>query len=661
MGVSLDQYRCTIGCFNASSHTKQKPLPGTQTNYSPGGFSSDIHYAFMLRCLLLICMDVEKNPGPRLNTLIGNVNICNANIRSIGKEGRFEAACLALSGKFEIITMTESWLHPEHLDSEYEIPGYVGPFRLDRPFGHGGVIAWVVESIITKRRLDLEVPVHETMWLEMNIRNTKILLAVCYRQQEGDYARDYWAKLQSTYDNAKDSGIGKILLIGDFNADPKTNLTAGNALFNFLTINHLSQHITEPTRITPEVSSTLDLLISNHLYLVEGTKVEAPVHTNDHRTISGMLKLKIPKPHAYKREMWDFKHGNFDQFRASLDENNWDTCLETDDIDVACERWSDTFLTIARESVNTKDVTVRPGDKPWFNNYLRHLRLVKDRDHAVWTNNKSEPRWERYKTSRNFYFEEVDRLRDEYDEGKHTVLAEEVLKDPKKWWSLANNLMGNTKGSSYPSLIKDDLVVDSDEGKAEAFNETYLESQNLPLDPHAAPLPNLPPLDHTPLENIIVTEQDVKDILSTINPNKAYGPDGISPRLIKEAGTSIVGVLTRLFNKSLELGKFPSMWKKANVIPLYKKAERYLAANYRPVSLLSIMAKVFERIVFKYLFNYFREHFMISVWQSGFLPGSSTVTQLIEIYDQFCKAVSKGKEIRVVFLDISKAFDRVWH
>jgi hypothetical protein len=87
----------------------------------------------------------------------------------------------------------------------------------------------------------------------------------------------------------------------------------------------------------------------------------------------------------------------------------------------------------------------------------------------------------------------------------------------------------------------------------------------------------------------------------------------------------------------------------------------FFTINYRPVSLLSILSKKFEKIVFKHLFNYFRDHFLISIWQSGFLPGSSTVTQLVEIYDQFCKAVSAGKDIRVVFLDISKAFDRVWH
>ena len=79
------------------------------------------------------------------------------------------------------------------------------------------------------------------------------------------------------------------------------------------------------------------------------------------------------------------------------------------------------------------------------------------------------------------------------------------------------------------------------------------------------------------------------------------------------------------------------------------------------MSLLCILGKILERIVFKYVFNHFRENFLISIWQSGFLPGSSTVTQLIEMHHQFCKAVSENKEIRIVFLDISKAFDRVWH
>jgi hypothetical protein len=204
------------------------------------------------------------------------------------------------------------------------------------------------------------------------------------------------------------------------------------------------------------------------------------------------------------------------------------------------------------------------------------------------------------------------------------------------------------------------FFYDTDKGKAQAFNETYIESSKLSGDNFDLPCED-PEVNHDLIENIEITEKEVEDIIKGIDTNKAYGPDNISPRLIKEAGPGITRILTIFFNKSLQLAKFPLMWKRANVLPIFKKAEDFITTNYRPVSLLSILAKFFEKIVFKHLFNNFRDHFLISIWQSGFLPGSSTITQFTEIYDQFCRAVNAGKEIRVVFLDISKAFDRVWH
>ena len=85
------------------------------------------------------------------------------------------------------------------------------------------------------------------------------------------------------------------------------------------------------------------------------------------------------------------------------------------------------------------------------------------------------------------------------------------------------------------------------------------------------------------------------------------------------------------------------MLKWAKVLPIHKKDEKDLCGNYRPVSLLNVNTKIFEKIIFKYVFNYFRENLLLSDWQSGFLPRRSTVTQLVEIYDSFCKAVSDGK------------------
>ena len=123
----------------------------------------------------------------------------------------------------------------------------------------------------------------------------------------------------------------------------------------------------------------------------------------------------------------------------------------------------------------------------------------------------------------------------------------------------------------------------------------------------------------------------------------------------------MVLLLKKLFNLSLRMQKVPKLWKQANVIPSHKKDKKSDVQNYRPISLISVISKIFEKVIFKYVYNHLNDNFIISSYQSGFLPGKSTTTQLLEVYHHFCKAVDDGKELRVVFLDISKAFDRVWH
>ena len=109
------------------------------------------------------------------------------------------------------------------------------------------------------------------------------------------------------------------------------------------------------------------------------------------------------------------------------------------------------------------------------------------------------------------------------------------------------------------------------------------------------------------------------------------------------------------------MGIVPSSYKEANVYPVPKTGDLSLVSNYRPISLLNSEDKVLERLVFKHLFNHLRDNNLLSSLQSGFLPGDSTVNQLTYLYNTFCQALDSGKEVRAVFCDISKAFDRVWH
>ena len=142
---------------------------------------------------------------------------------------------------------------------------------------------------------------------------------------------------------------------------------------------------------------------------------------------------------------------------------------------------------------------------------------------------------------------------------------------------------------------------------------------------------------------------------------KAFGPNGLSNRILRELASEVSTPFCALFNQSLRTGSFPTPHKEANVCPVPKKGDLSIVSNYRPISLLNSECKVFERLVFKYLFNHLQYNNLLTSLQSGFIPGDSTVNQLTYLYNTFCQALDSGKEVRAVFCDISKAFDRVWH
>ncbi len=134
-----------------------------------------------------------------------------------------------------------------------------------------------------------------------------------------------------------------------------------------------------------------------------------------------------------------------------------------------------------------------------------------------------------------------------------------------------------------------------------------------------------------------------------MDPSKASGPDTISPRLLREGANELSKPLATIFNMLLSTSMFPKAWKLANVTPIYKKSNPAHPTNYRPISLLSCLGKLMERCIHKHLYNYLINNNILTQFQSGFVRGDSTTNQLIYIYNDICKALDDGKEIRVVF------------
>jgi hypothetical protein len=141
------------------------------------------------------------------------------------------------------------------------------------------------------------------------------------------------------------------------------------------------------------------------------------------------------------------------------------------------------------------------------------------------------------------------------------------------------------------------------------------------------------------LENIWVREEEIIDIISILDSNKATGTDKISNKMIISIKSEIAKPLCLLFNKSLRLKKYPRSWKIAHVIPLLKYGDKSLPSNYRPVSLLSCVSKIFEKNVFKNIFNHLHKNKLLYKFQSGFIPGLSTTHQLLEIYHTILTAL----------------------
>ena len=131
--------------------------------------------------------------------------------------------------------------------------------------------------------------------------------------------------------------------------------------------------------------------------------------------------------------------------------------------------------------------------------------------------------------------------------------------------------------------------------------------------------------------------------------------------MVKICGPSIYKLLETIFNQCLETGVFPSEWKKGIIAHIHKKVDKQVAQNYSPVSLLPVCGKILERLMFDEMFEIFIENKLISSSQSGFKPGDSCINQLLFITHEIYSSFDEGLEVRSIFLDIAKAFDKVWH
>ena len=279
------------------------------------------------------------------------------------------------------------------------------------------------------------------------------------------------------------------------------------------------------------------------------------------------------------------------------------------------------LLNIMSNFVPNEIKTIRPREPEWLNRNVKNLLRKQHKIYKRYTKNN-------YKNEDKLI---LDHLRNECSlaiksaKERYLIDLGAKLSDPttgqKIYWKILNKFLNKCKIPRIPPLLVQERLITNFKEKALIFNN-YFSSQCTPLMNGS----ELPPLHFRTNNRISVFEitiNEISDIMTGLNTKKAHGTDNISVNMIKLCGDHLCVPLKIIFDNILETGIFSNQWKQANVTPVHKKNNKQIITNYRPISLLPILSKVFERIIFKNLYNYLTTNDLITIKQSGFRPGDS--------------------------------------
>ena len=632
------------------------------------GFSfSMVKSLHFLLLSLLLSGDVQVNPGPV--PISKGLKLCHWNTQHL-TDSKFEEIKSMLLKDFkdlDILFLTETFCSSKIPDSFYNIPGYE-LFRKDR-LGKkgGGILAFVNNSVIVERRSDLEAGEIESLWLEVCPHKSKRSLFIGGIYRPPSYKIEDDKKLGKNIENVHLKNK-EIILMGDLNVDfSNSSKFKKHSLMKTLCDLHMVQLVNVITR--PLSSTCLDHIWTTHPERMNNV-CTITSGLSDHLPILGTRTYKRAKPKVNEHTIItyrDFKKLDKEKLNASLKEAPWDSAFVFEDSNDVIDAWYKIFEDVVNAHLPIKHKKVKRKVQPkWFTCQISQEITKRNTLLAKAKQNQSVSDWSNYKQSRNNVSKLIRKSKESYFNKKMS----ENKHDPKKLWKLIKGLTNGSDSScdSIKRLKSEDGFLTDKKDIADKLNSFFVNQPKDLLDAQNIGEDVTPSSNHEIIQSKnglkipYITNKRVAEIILSIPAHKATGDDGISAKLLRITASAITSPLCRLINHCLDTATFPSMWKVAKVTPIFKKqGSKDDKSNYRPISILPVLSKVFEKHICESLYIHLKNNNMLHKLQSGFRKSHSTDTALIHLIDQLLFSLDSNNVIGLVFIDYRKAFDLINH
>ena len=387
----------------------------------------------------------------------------------------------------------------------------------------------------------------------------------------------------------------------------------------------------------------------------------------------GFVRLsKMPQTPCRTIRKRCYKNFQKEDFLNDLQNENWLEVYSHLDVENAVRCFTKKFKVILDKHAPWRIIQQRKFFIPWISNEAKQLMGQRDfwkkRAKSLACNGiggissqDEVEAWRQYKYFRN----KVNNIKknDEYKYKRETVSL--VLDDSPRMWSTVKSFMGWKKTTSPRQIIDDNILYSKAYDIAKLMNNYFvnkiknLSNQSVNVFPNYQGCHMAMRSKSCRMYLQHVTIQNVIKIIKGLKSSKSLSVDELDSFSLKIAAEIVGPVVHHLISLSIMQNKFPDTWKYAKVLPIHKKGNVYDKKNYRPVSILSPISKVLERVVYDQLYNYFSNNKIFHQNSMGFRKNRSTLTALLQMYDRWVRASDNGNVSLAVLLDLSAAFDLV--